>query len=60
MNQALAVRRSSASNIPATTIANRKAIRRSITACKTEIAFCIAPANGTLALVVSFRLGFRF
>ena len=53
------MRRSSASNIPATTIAKRKAILRSMTACKTETAVCIAPVNGTLALVVFFRLGFR-
>jgi hypothetical protein len=53
------VRRSSASNIPATTIANRKAILWSKTACKTETDVCIAPVNGTLALVVLLRFGFR-
>ena len=29
-----------------------------MTACNTETAVCIAPVNGTLALVVFLRLGF--
>jgi len=33
--------------IPATTIASRKAILRSMTACNTETAVCSAPVKGT-------------
>ena len=56
--QALAVRRSSARNMPAMMMARRKAILRSRQACNSATASCMGPTSGTLARVVFLRSGF--